>query len=43
LNENTISRNNQIEKFNEVGKRKLLINLKSVPVIKNRKKSTKRA
>ncbi|HEY0658218.1 MAG TPA: hypothetical protein VGD05_07075 [Pyrinomonadaceae bacterium] len=41
LNENTISRNNRIEKFNEIGKRKLLIKLESVTVIKNRKRSQK--
>lgn len=39
LNENTISRNENIEKFNEFGKRKLLIKLESVPVIKNRKRT----
>lgn len=41
LNENTISRNNSIEKFNEFGKRKLLIEVKSVSVIKNRKRTKK--
>lgn len=38
LNVNTISRNNKIEKYNEIGKRKLLISLSSVPMIKKRKK-----
>lgn len=38
LNENTISRNNKVDKFNMVGKRRLLMTLESVPVVKNRKR-----
>lgn len=42
LNKNTISQNDKLEKYNQIGKRKLLLKLESVPVIRNRKRSQKR-
>jgi hypothetical protein len=38
LNKKTISQNKKLEKFNEIGGRKLLVKIESVPVIQNRKK-----
>jgi hypothetical protein len=43
LNKRTISQNEKLEKFNEIGKRKLLIKLESVPVVRARKRSKKRS
>lgn len=37
LNPKTISKNNNLEKYQAVGKRKLLLKLSTVPVIRQRK------
>lgn len=38
LNNKTISKNDNLEKFNGIGQRKTLISLESVAVVKNRKR-----
>ncbi len=38
LNKNTISQNQSMEKFNEIGSRKVLLKVSSVPVLKQRKR-----
>jgi len=42
LNRNTISENEKLEKFQGIGKRKLLIKVSSIPVVKQRKRPAKR-
>lgn len=43
LNQNTISRNEKLEKFKEIGGRKILLKLEAVPVVKSLKRPKKRA
>lgn len=42
LNENTLSRNEKIVKFQEIGHRKIYIELKDIFVVRNRKRKHKR-
>lgn len=42
LSRNTIGMNRHVEKYNEFGKKKLLISLESVSVVKNRKSKFKK-
>ena len=42
LNKNTISQNDKLAKFEELGKRRVLMTLESISVIKNRKRKVKR-
>jgi hypothetical protein len=41
LHRNTISQNGNVEKFNAVGSRKLLMRVRDVPVLRNRKRGKK--
>jgi hypothetical protein len=41
LHRNTISQNESVEKYQETGKRKLLMRVRDVPVLRNRKRGKK--